>query len=264
MKKFILAAGIILATFRLSHALDYYTLEDPKAYLTHVRFNYNFTYDFFEIEAKAAAGFRHFRAGEWNVGCAGAITIFIHPTHGFGGYYPVDNLIGTIRLYCEATNLGDKNIDFLFYPVVHESTHLVEGYDRGGTEEGHLYENKIFDSNEYSGFDVRWTTVNLRLYGGAIWFLYFNEKSVLNTVRPLWTRVHIGEEWTIPINDKLGFVTASDWALYYEDEVHAAVNVGVGLQFKRGGLMLHYEHQRGLGQDYQILHDRFGIEITIP
>lgn len=260
MKKVVLF--LLLTVPSALFALDYYPGQDPKAYVTHIRLGYNLTYGIFEIEAKAASQFRIARLGEWNFGLLGAIEIFIHPTHGLGGYYPVDNLIGYFGTYLCATNLGGKNIDFILYPIVHESCHLVDGYDRGGTEEGYLYDDVKLISYEYGGFDVRWTTGGLRLTGGWIGYYYYGS-NIEDRPRPLFARVHLGEDYAYPIRPRMSLAVSSDFALFYEDRVHTAVNLAAGVKWTNLALMLHYEHQYGLGQDYQTLQDRVGLEIAV-
>jgi hypothetical protein len=238
-------------------------LQDPKGYVSRVRFNYNFTYDIYEIEAKAAKHIPVWSFARWDIGFMGAITIFIHPTDGFFGYYPVDNLIGYIGAYAEIYDLFTPGLDLIIYPLAHESTHLVDGYDRGGTETGYLYEDMVFDSNEYYGFDFRYRLNNLNLFAGFIAYLYLPSKPIETVTRPLRFRFHIGEDWTIPINEKLGVIISSDFALFYEDGFHPAINIGTGVNFGKSTIMLHYEYQRGLGQDFRAMQQRFGLEFSL-
>lgn len=245
-----------LLLFSQLNAFDFTPVEDPKSYLTHLRFNYNFTYEIPEIEAKIAKSVDFFSYRNWSFGMLGAITIFIHPTDGFGGYYPVDNLIGAFGFYAQCTNFLNSGLNLILYPIAHESTHLVDGYDRGN-----LLDDFVFDSNEYLGFDVEYEWDYMALYGGFI--LYLNNLGGQERARNLIARAHIGQEWSIRLTDRIGLVLAYDIALFYEGRYHPALNVGAGLRLDRADILLHYEYQYGLGQDFEDLQKRLGLECVI-
>lgn len=239
----------------------FYQSEDPKTYLTRIRLQYNFTSRRNEIDAKAAKNLTFFQVSWASIGLMGSIEITIHPTDNFWGAYPVDNLIGAFGLYSELTNFGLSDLSVLLYPVAHESSHLVDGYDGGSSN---IYNDRVFDSNEYTGFDLKYAFGGLNLYAGFIYYLYLGSKTTNSVARPLIYRAHIGEDLFIPvIKDVMNVQVSSDFALFYEDRYHAAVNVGVGLDFIRFKLLVHYEYQYGLGQDFRTLQNRLGLEFIL-
>jgi hypothetical protein len=239
----------------------FYQVEDPKSYLTHIRFQYNTTWQVNEIEAKVSKNLTFFQLSWFSIGFMGNISIYLHPTDNFWGYYPVDNLIGCFAFYSELTNFGVKDLSIQLYPVAHESSHLVDGYNEGTKN---LYTDKFFDSNEYTGFDLRYAFGGLKLYAGFIYYLYLGNKTTNSVARPLIFRVHAGEDFIFPvIPETMNLILSSDFALFYENRYHTAVNIGIGLDFDRFKLMFHYENQYGLGQDFNTLQNRLGLEFTL-
>jgi hypothetical protein len=59
--------------------------------------------------------------------------------------------------------------------------------------------------------------------------MHLPSKPIDTVTRPLRFRFHIGEDWTIPLNDKIGVIISSDFALFYEDAFHPAINIGAGI-----------------------------------
>ena len=249
---------VLLFTASAAYSLVYHNAEDPKSYVTRVRFNYNFTYQRTEIEAKVSQTLALGNILGCDIGFLGSITIFIHPTDNFWGAYPVDNLIGYIGFYIERTNFFDPALTLLFYPVVHESTHLVDGYDRGN-----IATDKVFDSNEYIGFDLTYTLERANLTSGMIFFMYPPNKTLDQMARPLIFRWHIAGDYFIPLDQKTRLIFSGDFALFYENRWHPAINLGAGADFGGFKLMMHYEYQYGLGQDFRDLQQRFGLEMII-
>lgn len=264
MKKalfFVLLMVLAASLNRLYPEGFFYQAEDPKAYLTKLRLQYNFTYQKSEIDAKVSRNLTFFQVSWISIGLMGSLEIFIHPTDNFWGAYPVDNLIGAFGLYSELTNFGMKELSILLYPVAHESTHLVDGYSEGS---GNIYSDRVFDSNEYSGFDLKFDFGNFDLYTGFIVYLYLGSKTTNSVARPLIYRAHIGEDFVIPlIEDQLNLQLSSDLALFYEIRYHSAFSVGLGLDFIRFKLMLHFENQYGLGQDFSTMQNRLGVEFIL-
>lgn len=247
----------IVAFVSRIYSLTYLHSEDPKSYVTRIRLNYNYTYEITEIETKLAKTLNFYSYANWNFGIMGAITIFIHPSESFWGAYPVDNLIGYIGIYAEATNFLIPQLNLTLYPLSHESTHLVDGYDRGD-----INTDKIFDSNEYLGFDISYSFYNFQLTAGILLYIYFN-KPIETVPRPFIARIHTAENYTIKINSSLEFQISSDLALFYEGYFHPAVNLGVGVRIAPTSIMMHYEYQVGLGQDYKDVQQRLGVEFII-
>ncbi len=240
--------------------LNYHASQDPKSYVTHLRIQYNALYNKLEAEGKFSSDLSIYRAKRWDWGMMASLTFFIHPASDFFGHYPVDNLIGFIGFFgCLSDLFHVPGLDLAVYPLVHESSHLVDGYDRGN-----ILTDTVFDSNEYLGFDLSYTALpHLVLHAGFIFYMYFPPSAFYVSTRPLLFRLHIGEEWTIPLNARLGYFVGSDVAVFYENEFHPAVNIATGLDFSTSRLLLHYEYQRGLGQDFRETHQRIGIELEV-
>ncbi|OHD54470.1 MAG: hypothetical protein A2Y33_04695 [Spirochaetes bacterium GWF1_51_8] len=255
---FRVTALILLLTVSSAMAFEYHHAEDPKSYVTRLRFNYNFTYQKTEIEAKISQTVAFGTILGWEIGFMGSITIFIHPTDSFWGAYPVDNLIGYVGLYIEKTNFFDPNLNLLLYPISHESTHLVDGYDRGD-----IATDKVFDSNEYLGFDITYKLCSAALTSGMLFYIYPPNKTLDQMARPLLFRWHLAADYTLPLDGVTSLIAAMDFALFYENRWHPAFNIGVGADFGKLHLLLHYEYQYGLGQDFRDLQQRFGLQMLV-
>ncbi len=251
---------LLMIIAQSGYSLSYQAGQDPKAYVTHLRIQYNAHYELIEAEGKISSFLPIYSARRWQWGLLASITIFIHPATDLFGTYPVDNLLGFIGFYANVTNVFKvKHLDMTFYPMIHESTHLVDGYDRGD-----INTDKVFDSNEYLGVDFTYQlNPALRLYSGFIFYLYFPPSAYDVSVRPLSFRLHIGEEWTPPINQKINYYLGTDLALFYEKEFHPALNLASGLDLANSRILIHYEYQRGLGQDFREDQHRLGIELQV-
>lgn len=241
------------------YAFDFTQTENPKSYNSHLRLQYNFTYDSWELDGKVSDTLRFFDLWDYEFGLLSAIQIYLLPEQQLSGYYPVDNLIGYFGLYLEKTDWRKENLDMLLYPMVHESTHLVDGYDRGVIED-----DRVYDSNEYGGSDFCYELEDWKFYGGFIYYYYyFNWSNAENKPRPLRVRIHLGQDFVYPISDDFGIFFGSDFAVFYEDGFHPAINLGAGIDLGRWKFYLHYEHQRGLGQNFDETFDRIGISVSL-
>lgn len=252
---------LVLLSLSVSvYGLSYRSGQDPKSYVSHLRIQYHTGYSLIEAEGKLAHALSIYQTPRWDWGMMAAVTLYIHPADVLLGYYPVDNLIGYIGFYGSLQNLfGLSNLTLSIYPLAHESSHLVDGYDRGD-----INTDQVRDSNEYMGFDLSWSlTPQLVLYGGFLFYLYFPPSAFQFSVRPLLFRLHAGQEWSMVLTPRLGFYLGSDLALFYEEGFHPALNLAAGLEFSSSRLLLHYEYQRGLGQDFREQQQRIGLELQL-
>ena len=226
-------------------AFDNILLTSPKSALSQFTTHYNFTYGIYEIETKISKYQDLFAFSPFTFGIYGGVTMYIHPPADVFGYFPVDNLYGVCGVYAKIPLVNNFNL--IMYPVIHESAHLVDGY-----EKGNIYDDYRTVSNEFIGFDLDYPIKNLIIYTGFLYYINTNSRDLI-------CRLHIGEDCFVDIAS-LRFIMSSDFALFYESELHYAVNVATGIDLKVTKLLLFYENQNGLGQDFDVRHVRFGIK----
>jgi len=267
MKRVVLIVGLFLISQLEVMAMDFYSTEDPKAYLTRLRFNYNFSWDIFEIETKIAKDLSFYKGSNWSVGIMGSITMFIHPTSGLFGAYPVNDLYGAIGTFVNFYNVWVENLNISIQPIVHESSHIADGWINGISNIARDYS---FDSNEYFNIDTFYLLSGWKIFGGLAYYIYLPSKPIETMTRPLRFRFHFGTDGSVEIFPGWKLLICADIGLFYEDGplyrkgFHPAYNFATGFDLGPCLLLIHYESQQGLGQDFRILQQRLGIELVIP
>ncbi|MBN1898850.1 MAG: hypothetical protein JW827_08745 [Spirochaetes bacterium] len=244
MKKIFLLFLAILCMNAILRA-DPVNLTSSQSFLTYITFNYNYTWDIYEIETKISRLQDIVKVKSLSFGLAGGITLYIHPPDNGFGYFPVDNLIGIFGAYMAYREKYPWHITF--FPVLHESAHLVDGYERGDIN---LDTRRI--SHESVGFEINYFLPDLVLSGG--FFYYFH-----TSFRDLTFRTHVGEDLFFNLFS-LKSLLSSDIALFSENKVHTAFNLAWGFKFDTIEIFLYYENQKGLGQDFQVTHKRLGLK----
>lgn len=247
MRKKIVITFVLLCT-SLS-AIHYYSIEDPKSYLTRIRPMFDFSSGTFSIETKISEVLEFYAFKYAAFGMMGSITMYISPEKG--GLFPIDHLYGAFGLYAEITNL--QHVKFSIYPIAHESAHLVDGY------KGDIDADRVPVSHEYTGADVFYVNEawGLQTVSGIIFYVH-------RISRPLVFRIHGGLDVRVPLYKRINYVVSAHIALFYEKGIHPALNFGTGIEFPNCHILLHYEYQRGLAQDYNTTYNRLGGEIVIP
>lgn len=243
---------LLLISCAVAHAFSYSLSEDPKSFVSRLRYNYNFSYETTEIEGKVATRIPFIKHDVFNFGLLGSVTLFIRG--GRPGRFPVNNLYGAFSLYAEFTNM--ERWKFNVHLTAHESAHLVDGYSEE-SETADVDDDSVVISNEYMGVDVFYIYKRLQLAVGNIWWFHKYNRDLL-------FRFHIGEDFRIPINDNLNVLLASHFAIFYEGRFHPAVNIGAGIENDDWSLLAHFEYQYGIAHDWEVLQKRLGIELVIP
>ncbi len=286
MKKYIITFFIVLSLglysqdtnekvyiFRNYETDKYYTgFQDPRAFITRVFFNKNFdientlrtisdnqdwSFDAVVLSAdvKLASEVAFYRNKYFTIGIAGSVEALMFGDQGskFHVYDFSGQFTPYMDLWLEA--LANINMKVRFYPIYHQSTHYVDGYNgtfgRGSSYEffglnAHYYHEQTGIS-AYSGIEATYN------YGG-------------NGV-PLF-RGHVGLDYRLPISIKydINFITGINIAAIYDEkdennlikeQCHSAINIAAGVEFYRYVFSLKYAYQRGRGATTYFIEQSF-------
>ncbi len=251
---------------------------DNRAFISRLYFNKNFDiestlkqisqnpdWDFnsvvISVDARIATEVAFYRNKYFAVGVAGAIEVLM-----FGDNIPkfhVYDFSGQFSPYIDlwVNGFTDLNMKIRIYPVYHQSTHYVDGF-QGTFTKGSSYE--LFALNVYY-YDNK----GLSIYGGAEGTYNSSGNGV-----PLF-KGHVGVDYRYPLSIKydINLIAGFNIAAIYDDldennlikeQWHPAVSTAIGVEFYRYIVSLKYMYQRGRGATTYFKNQSFlGAELSI-
>ncbi len=293
MKKIVLILFVVLSYNLYSQDTDYkvyifrnydtdkyYTgFQDPRAFITRLFFNKNFDIEntlrtisqnqdwsfddvVLNVDVKLASEVAFYRNKYFAVGIAGSVEALMlgDKASKFHVYDFSGQFTPYVDLWIEA--LTDINMKVRLYPIYHQSTHYVDGYN-GTIGRGSSYE--FFGLNVYYYHEQ----TGISLYSG-----FEATYNYVGNGVPLF-RGQVGVDYRLPISSKysINFITGLNISAIYDyldendlikNQWHPAINIAAGVEFYRYVFSLKYSYQRGRGATTYFIEQSFlGMEFSV-